>query len=44
MFAGVFLTLMILGMRAAEAPYVFASKVFTALYFLYFISVLPTLS
>jgi len=35
---------MYLGMRAAEAPYVYASKVFTALYFSYFLLFLPLLS
>lgn len=35
---------MYLGMRAAEAPYVYASKVFTALYFSYFLIFLPLLS
>ena len=43
-FAAVFLTLMYLGMRAAEAPYVLASKLFTALYFLYLIVFVPTLT
>jgi ubiquinol-cytochrome c reductase cytochrome b subunit len=42
-FAGIFLTLMYLGMRAAEAPYVFASKIFTGLYFAYFLLFLPIL-
>lgn len=31
-------------MRAAEAPYVAASKVFTGLYFAYFLLVLPALA
>lgn len=43
-FAGVFLTLMFLGSRAAAAPYVGASKAFTALYFAYFLFVLPFLA
>lgn len=43
-FGAVFLTLMYLGMRPAEAPYVFASKIFTALYFLYFIAYVPLLT
>lgn len=43
-FGAVFLILMYLGMRPAEAPYVFASKIFTALYFSYFILYLPLLS
>jgi quinol-cytochrome oxidoreductase complex cytochrome b subunit len=43
-FGAVFLTLMYLGMRPAEAPYVFASKVFTAFYFLYFILYVPFLT
>jgi quinol-cytochrome oxidoreductase complex cytochrome b subunit len=43
-FCAVFLTLMILGMRPAEAPYVFASKVFTVLYFAYLLLYLPTLN
>jgi hypothetical protein len=41
---GVFLTLMFLGSRAAAAPYVNASKLFTALYFAYFLLVLPALA
>lgn len=41
---GVFLTLMFLGSRAASAPYVNASKLFTALYFSYFLLVLPALA
>lgn len=44
MFIGVFLTLMFLGSRAAAAPYVLASKLFTALYFAYFLVVLPALA
>lgn len=43
-FIGVFLTLMFLGTRAAAEPYVHASKLFTVLYFLYFLVVLPTLT
>jgi len=35
---------MYLGMRPAEAPYVFASKIFTALYFLYFLAYVPFLN
>ena len=35
---------MYLGMRPAEAPYVVASKVFTALYFLYFLLYVPFLT
>ena len=35
---------MFLGSRAAAAPYVLASKLFTALYFAYFLVVLPTLA
>lgn len=35
---------MFLGTRAAAEPYVHASKLFTALYFLYFLVVLPTLT
>ena len=35
---------MYLGMRPAEAPYVLASKGFTALYFLYFTLWMPALS
>lgn len=42
-FVGVFLTLMFLGSRAAAAPYVFASKIFTLAYFAYFIYVIPLL-
>jgi ubiquinol-cytochrome c reductase cytochrome b/c1 subunit len=42
-FIGIFLTLMFLGSRAAAAPYVFASKAFTAAYFIYFLSVTPIL-
>lgn len=44
LFAGVFLTLMLLGSRAAAAPYVVASKIFTALYFCYFLVALPLLA
>jgi len=44
LFVGVFLTLMFLGSRAAAAPYVGASKIFTILYFVYFLLVLPTLA
>ncbi len=43
-FGAVFLTLMYLGMRPAEAPYVIASKFFTALYFLYFLLYVPALT
>jgi len=43
-FAGVFLTLLFLGSRAAAAPYVWASKIFTALYFVYFLLVIPFLA
>lgn len=43
-FAAIFLTLMFLGSRAAAAPYVTASKIFTVLYFAYFIVVLPALA
>jgi len=35
---------MYLGMRPAEAPYVFASKIFTVLYFSYFLVYLPFLT
>jgi hypothetical protein len=35
---------MYLGMRPAEAPYVFASKIFTAFYFLYFLVYVPFLT
>jgi ubiquinol-cytochrome c reductase cytochrome b subunit len=41
LFVGVFLTLMFLGSRAAAEPYVHASKLFTVLYFAYFLIVLP---
>jgi len=43
-FVGIFLTLMFLGSRAASAPYVGASKLFTALYFAYFVVVLPAVA
>lgn len=43
-FLGVFLTLMFLGSRAAAEPYVHASKLFTVLYFVYFLVVLPGLA
>lgn len=43
-FMGVFLTLMFLGSRAASAPYVNASKLFTGLYFAYFLLILPALA
>lgn len=35
---------MYLGMRPAEAPYVIASKFFTALYFMYFLLYVPFLT
>lgn len=35
---------MFLGMSAAEAPFVASSKLFTALYFAYFLAVLPVLN
>jgi hypothetical protein len=35
---------MFLGTRAAEAPYVGASKIFTGLYFAYFLIFLPLLA
>lgn len=44
LFIGVFFTLMFLGSRAAAAPYVWSSKVFTTLYFVYFLVVLPTIA
>jgi len=44
MFAAVFLTLMFLGCNPAAAPYVVSSKVFTVLYFAYFLVVLPGLA
>lgn len=40
---GVFFILMFLGMSAAEAPFVISSKLFTILYFLYFVLILPFL-
>lgn len=43
-FFAVFLILMFLGMSAAEAPFVMASKLFTVLYFVYFLLVLPLLN
>jgi len=43
-FVGIFLTLMFLGSRAAAEPYVHASKLFTILYFAYFLVVLPVLA
>lgn len=43
-FFAVFLTLMFLGSRAAAAPYVMSSKLFTFLYFVYFLVVLPALA
>jgi len=42
-FAGVFLTLRFLGSRAAAEPYVRASKLFTTLYFVLLLIVLPLL-
>jgi quinol-cytochrome oxidoreductase complex cytochrome b subunit len=42
-FSGVFLTLMVLGMRPAEAPYVFTSKLITGLYFAYFLLYVPVI-
>jgi len=42
-FIGVFLTLIFLGSRAAAAPYVYASKLFTGLYFGFYLVVLPVL-
>lgn len=44
LFVGIFLTLMFLGSRAAAAPYVGASKLFTGLYFAYFLFLLPALA
>ena len=38
------MTLMFLGSRAAAAPYVGASKLFTALYFLHLIVVVPAIA
>ena len=35
---------MFLGSRAAAAPYVIASKLFTVLYFAYFLLILPALA
>jgi len=35
---------MFLGTRAAAAPFVYASKLYTALYFIYFIIFLPLLA
>lgn len=43
-FFAIFLVLMFLGMSAAEAPFVASSKLFTALYFVYFLAVLPALN
>jgi ubiquinol-cytochrome c reductase cytochrome b/c1 subunit len=43
-FVGVFFALLFLGTRAAEAPYVVASKIFTGLYFFYFLVLLPMLA
>ena len=43
-FFAIFLVLMFLGMSAAEAPFVASSKLFTALYFMYFLAVLPALN
>jgi quinol-cytochrome oxidoreductase complex cytochrome b subunit len=40
-FVMIFLTLMFLGGQAAAAPFVFCSKIFTILYFFYFILILP---
>ena len=42
-FVSIFLSLMYLGMCPASEPYVFASKIFTILYFVYFLVVLPFL-
>ena len=43
-FFGIFLILMFLGTRAAAAPFVHASKAFTAFYFMYFILVVPSMT
>lgn len=43
-FIGIFATLLFLGSCAAAAPYVFASKLFTFLYFAYFLVALPVLA
>ena len=43
LFSAVFLILLILGGKPATAPYVFASQVFTAIYFAYFLLVIPGL-
>ena len=40
-FVVIFLTLMYLGMCPASEPYVFASKIFTMLYFFYFLIFTP---
>lgn len=43
-FIAIFLSLMFLGMCAASAPFVVASKVASTAYFIYFLIVLPALS
>jgi quinol-cytochrome oxidoreductase complex cytochrome b subunit len=43
-FFGIFLILMFLGTRAAAAPFVHASKAFTAFYFMYFILAVPSMT
>lgn len=40
-FAAIFLILLFLGGKPAAAPYVLASKIFTVLYFAYFIVIIP---
>ena len=41
LFLGVFFILLILGGKPATAPYVFASQIFTFLYFFYFLIIIP---
>jgi ubiquinol-cytochrome c reductase cytochrome b/c1 subunit len=41
LFSAIFLILLILGGKPATAPYVLASQIFTALYFFYFLVVIP---
>lgn len=44
LFIGIFFMLLFLGSHAATAPYVGASKIFTGLYFAYFLFFLPGLA
>lgn len=42
-FAFIFLTLLVLGGKPAAAPYVMCSKIFSVLYFIYFLVIVPVI-